>query len=85
MACFLSYKEDTGANILARHFLKDIFANHELPQLRVLDRSSVFAAKFTSALYKVLDVKKNLLTAFHPQTDNQTKRTYQILEQYLCM
>ena len=28
MACFLPYREDTGANILARRFLKDIFANY---------------------------------------------------------
>ena len=85
MAYFLPYREDTRVNILARGFLKDIFANYGLPQLIVLDRGSVFAAKFTKALYKALDVKRNLLTAFHPRTDGQTKRTNQTLEQYLRM
>ena len=85
MACFLPYKEDTRADVLARQFLKDIFANHRLPQSIVLDKGSIFAAKFTKALYKALDVKKNLSTAFYLQTDNQTECTNQTLEQYLCM
>ena len=76
MACFLPYKKDTRADILARQFFKDIFANHGLPQLIVLDKGSVFAAKFTKALYKALDVKKNLFTAFHPrQTVRQSVST----------
>ena len=37
------------------------------------------------ALYQPLDVKKNLSTAFHSQTDGQTERTNQTLEQYLRM
>ena len=85
MACFLPYRKDTGADILAKQFLKDIFANHRLLQLIVSDRDSVFAAKFTRALYQGLEVKKNLSTAFHPQTDGQTERTNQTLEQYHCM
>ena len=84
-ACFLPYREDTGADILARRFLKDIFANHGLPRSIVLDKGSVFGAKFTRALYKALDVKRNLSTAFHPQTDGQTECTNQTLEQYLRM
>ena len=85
IACFLPYREDTGANILARRFLKDIFANHGLPQSIVSDKGSVFVAKFTKALYQALDVKKNLFTAFHPQTDGQTECTNQTLEQYQRM
>ena len=85
MACFLPYRKDTGADVLARQLLKDIFAKHRLPQSIVLDRGSVFVAKFTKALYKALDVKRNLLIAFYPQTDSQTERTNQTLEQYLCM
>ena len=80
MACFLPYKEDTEPDILAQRFFKDIFANHGLPRSIVLDRGSVFAAKFTRALYKALDIKRNLLTAFHPQTDSQTECINQTLK-----
>ena len=85
MACFLPYKKDIRVDILARQFLKDIFATHRLPQFIVLDRSSKFVMKFTRALYKTLDVKKNLSMAFHSQTDCQTERSNQTLEQYFCM
>ena len=85
MACFLPFREDTRADVLARPFLKDIFANHGLPQSIVLNKGSVFAAKFTKALYKALVVKKNLSTAFHLQTSSQTERINQTLKQYLCM
>ena len=85
MACFLPYKEGTGADVLARQFFRDIFANHGLPQSIISDRGSVFAAKFTKALYKALDIKKSLFTAFHPQTDDQIERTNQTLKQYLWM
>ena len=46
---------------------------------------SVFAAKFTKALYKALNVKRNLSMTFYPQTNSQTERTNQTLEQYLRM
>ena len=85
MACFLPYKEGTGADVLARQFPRNIFANHGLPQSIISDKGSVFAAKFTKALYKALNVKRNLSAAFHPQTDGQTERTNQTLEQYLRM
>ena len=83
MACFLPYRENTGADILARRFFKDIFANHGLPQSIMSDRGNVLAANFTRAFYRALDVKRNLFMAFHPQTDGQTERTNQTLEQYL--
>ena len=85
MACFLPYKNNTGADILAQRFLRDIFANHGLLQSIVSNEKHVFGAKFTRALYKALDVKRNLSTAFYPQTDGQTERTNQTLEQYLQM
>ena len=84
MASFLPYREEAGADVLARQFLKDIFANHGLPQSIVSNRGSIFTTKFTKALCKALDVKRNLSIAFHPQTNSQTERTNQALEQCLC-
>ena len=85
IACFLPYREGIRADVLARQFFRDIFANHGLSQSIISDKGSVFAANVTKALYKALDVKRNLSTAFHHQTDGQTECTKQTLKQYLRM
>ena len=69
MALFLLYKKNTGAETLAR-FFKKIFTNYSLLKSIISDRGSVFAAKFTGALYKALDIKQNLLKAFYFQTND---------------
>ena len=49
----------------------------------VLDRGPQFAAELTKELNRMLGIKTKLSTAFHPQTDGQTERMNQELEQYL--
>jgi len=49
----------------------------------VSDREPQFAAELMKELNKMLGIKMKLLTAFHPQTDGQTERINQELEQYL--
>ena len=48
-----------------------------------MDRGSQFAAELTKELNRMLGIKTKLSTAFHPQTDGQTERINQELEQYL--
>lgn len=67
------------ASVLLRHWIKD----YGLPDSIVSDRGSVFTAKFWSSLCYILKIKRRLSTAFHPQTDGQTERQNQTLEQYL--
>jgi hypothetical protein len=67
------------AEVLLRCWVKD----YGLPDSIVSDRGSVFTAKFWSSLCYILKIKRRLSTAFHPQTDGQTERQNQILEQYL--
>ena len=62
-------------NVVVRH--------HGLPNSIVTDRSSLFTSKFWSLLYYFLGIKHWLSTAFHPQTDSQTKRQNSIMEAYL--
>ena len=56
---------------------------HRLPDLIVTNRKSLFILKFWSLLYYFLNIKRKLLTAFHPQTDGQTKRQNSTSKAYL--
>jgi hypothetical protein len=82
-AYFIAYNEATDAKDMAYHFLKHIVSQHGLPDEIISDRGSTFASKFWQELTAQLGVKSKLSTAYHPQTDGQTERTNQTLEQYL--
>ncbi|KAM4062066.1 reverse transcriptase (RNA-dependent DNA polymerase) [Hirsutella rhossiliensis] len=79
---FLPYKEASNAEELAYVFLRTIVSNHGLPNEIVSDRGSTFVAKFCKLMAQ-LGTKHKLSTAYHPQTDGQTERLNQTLEQYL--
>jgi hypothetical protein len=49
------------------------------------DREPQFAAKAFHKLLKLLGIKSNLTTAYHPQTDGATKRVNQDIEAYLLI
>ena len=54
-----------------------------LPDSIISDGGSVFISKFWSSLCYFLGIKQQLSTAFHPQTDGQTKRQNSTMEAYL--
>jgi len=56
---------------------------HGLPESIVLDRGVQFAAGMIRKVNNLLGIQTKLLTAYHPQTDGQTERINQELEQYL--
>jgi transposase InsO family protein len=64
-------------------FLKEVWKHHRTPRAVVSDRGPQFVAAFTRELYKLLGIKLATSTAYHPQTDGQTKRVNQELEGYL--
>ena len=77
--CMKSIKAEDLAEILIR----EVVRLHGLPSSFVTDRGSVFTSRYWSALCYMLKIKKNLSTAFHPQTDGQTERQNSTMEQYL--
>jgi len=58
---------------------------HGLPESIILDRGPQFMAGLMRELNRMLGIESKLLMAFHPQTDGQTERVNQKLEQYLRM
>jgi len=83
MALFIPMFWDVDAEDLAIIFLVHVFAKHGTPSDIVSDCSKHFISRFWRSLCQLLDVKANLSTAYHPETDRQTERVNQILEQYL--
>jgi hypothetical protein len=85
-AIFLPCKEEgTDAPAVADLFYGHVFAEHGLPDDIVSDRGMTFTSHFWQRLQQLTRVKSNLSTSFHPQTDGQTERVNQNLEQYLRM
>ena len=74
-------KADELADLLERKVVLRMGAGY--PASIVSDRGTLFTAQFWSALCYHLKIKRNLSTAFHPQSDGQTERQNQTLEQYL--
>ena len=68
---------------LAKVILDDVVWHYSLSNLIVSDRGSVFTSKFWSSLCYFLGIKRQLFTAFHPQTDGQTERQNSMMEAYL--
>src|ERR1700731_5117388 len=82
-AIFIECRKTDGAIELATLFLKHVFAKHGAPHDIVSDRGKLFVSKFWSLLCHLLDIKANLSTAYHPETNRQTERINQILKQYI--
>jgi len=85
MVHFISTTEKISAKGLARLFRDNVWKLHGLPESIISDRGPQFAAGLMRELNEMLGIKSKLLTVFHPQTDRQTERINQELEQYLRM
>ena len=85
MVHFIPTTEKMSAEELARLFRDNIWKLHGLPKSIISDRGPQFTARLIKELNEMLGIKSKLLTVFHPQTDRQTERVNQELEQYLRM
>jgi hypothetical protein len=69
----------------AKIYRDHVYAYHGLSDKIISDRGQQFVSKFIKDLYKLLGIEGNPSTAYHPQTDGQTERINQEIEQYLRM
>jgi hypothetical protein len=83
MAHFLPCKKTFTSQEIANLVLRDVFKHHGLPDEVISDRGPQFIAKFWTHLLEMLRISRKLSSSYHPQTDGQTERTNQTLEQYL--
>ena len=82
-AYFIPFLRSAKATQLAYVFMGQVFARHGMPDEIISDRDKLFTSQFWQSLMDLLGTKHKLSTAYHPQTDGQTERTNQVLEQYL--
>jgi len=83
IAHFIATTEKTSVKGLARLFRDQVWKLHGLPESIVSDRGVQFAAGMMKELNNLLGIQTKLSTAYYPQTDGQTERVNQELEQYL--
>nr|GEX79528.1 putative reverse transcriptase domain-containing protein [Tanacetum cinerariifolium] len=82
-AYFLPIREDYKTEKLARIYINEIIARHGVPVSIISDRDGRFTSHLWQALQKALGTNLNMSTAYHPETDGQSERTIQTLEDML--
>jgi len=83
MVHFIPATEKTLAKGLIRLFRDHVWKLHGLSESIISDRETQFATNLMKKLNQMLGIETKLSIAFHPQTDRQTERVNQELEQYL--
>eukprot|EP00253_Pinus_taeda_P007770 PITA_07770 len=83
VAHFIPVQSTYKAVQIAHVFMQNIFRLHGLPKTIISDRDVKFTSAFWRALFAELGTQLNFSTAYHPQTNGQTERVNQIVEDML--
>ncbi|GJU31810.1 reverse transcriptase domain-containing protein [Tanacetum coccineum] len=83
-AHFLSMKKMDSMEKLTQLYLKEVVCRHGVPISIISDRNSHFTSRFWRSLQKALGTNLDMSTVYHPQTDYQSERIIQTLEDMLC-
>jgi hypothetical protein len=82
-AHFLPIRETYSVEKLAQIYINEIVSRHGVPLSILSDRDGRFTSHFWRALQKSLGTQLDLSTTYYPQTDGQSERTIQTLEDML--
>jgi transposase InsO family protein len=83
VAHFIPVKSTYSGPQLAELYMSRIVRLHGVPKKIVSDRGTQFTLRFWERLHEALDTQLYFSFAYHPQTDGQTERVNQILEDML--
>ncbi|GJS74813.1 putative reverse transcriptase domain-containing protein [Tanacetum coccineum] len=82
-AHFLPIKKTNSIEKLAQFYLKEIVYKHGVPTSIISDKDSLFTSRFWKSLQEAMGTQLDMSTAYHPETDSQSERTIQTLEDML--
>jgi hypothetical protein len=82
-AHFLPVRSNYTVERYAKVYIQEIVRLHGAPLSIVSDRDPKFTSRFWEALQRAFGTQLHLSTAYHPQTDGQSERTIQTLEDML--
>lgn len=82
-AHFLPINERFSLDKLVQLYLKEVVMRHGVPVTIVSDRDPRFNSRFWEQFQECLGTKLKMSTAYHPQTDGQSERTIQTIEDML--
>nr|GEU64093.1 putative reverse transcriptase domain-containing protein [Tanacetum cinerariifolium] len=82
-AHFLPMKETDPMDKLARLYLKEVVTRHEIPVSIICDRDPRFTSNFWKVFQKAMGTRLDMSMVYHPETDRQSERTIQTLEDML--
>ncbi|GJR91355.1 putative reverse transcriptase domain-containing protein [Tanacetum coccineum] len=81
-AHFLPMRETGPMEKLMKLYMKEVVTQHGV-LVSIIDRDGRFTSLFWKALHKALGTRLDMSTAYHPETDGQSERTVQTLEDML--
>ncbi|GKA03491.1 putative reverse transcriptase domain-containing protein [Tanacetum coccineum] len=82
-AHFLPMKENDSMEKLTRQYLKEVVSRHGVPVSIISNRDSKFTSHFWKSLNESPCTQLDMSMAYHPQTDGQSERTIQTMEDIL--
>jgi len=82
-ALFIPCNETITSEGVAKLYLQHTYLHYGILKRLITDRGSQFVSIFMRNLCQVLGIKQNISSAYHPQTDGQSERSNQWVEQFL--
>ncbi|GJW06026.1 putative reverse transcriptase domain-containing protein [Tanacetum coccineum] len=82
-AHFIPTKATDSMETLTRLYIKEIVSWHGVPISIISDHDSHFTSRFWQSMQSALGTQLDMSTTYHPETDGQSERTIQTLEDML--